>query len=383
MNSKAGGRVREIPVKRRKCNRKCFFDLPAEIRQKIYELYFDDNDNYRPYWNVRQHYNPYLNLDIEEESETEGEGVTEESEDDDEDPYGDNYRSIIRNVHRWDLSIGRSEIVINQAGYLHTNVPMLCVGNRALFSETWQFIYGEDALLVVHVNDLAIAQAFNKNMGILKILGEVRTFTAIEDRTCVVLHGAYDSRTRHEGGLFEDSMATHNLKEWLLSYWNGETPLFDTKLQLMRVKDTSIGGKSYGWAESHPPERSNDTIFRQCLGVVKYLRTLHRADTVIWRHWTTRLVQNILLFETRGDAMGLGYTADEDDEDKESESDLVDKMLDAVVRYTELYNRRGRTLRVEMYLAYFAKLQQKVKDTVGESVFEQLEEAHLQSFSGQ
>ena len=57
----------------------------------------------------------------------------------------------------------------------------------------------------------------------------------------------------------EDAFTKSNLKECLLKYWNKEGPLFDTCLQVLRVKRTPLDGKLDGcWGVTHPPVQFDD-----------------------------------------------------------------------------------------------------------------------------
>jgi hypothetical protein len=162
----------------------------------------------------------------------------------------------------------RDELVINQAGRLHANLPALSRASRQAFAETWKHNYETPAKFLVHINDYNVRFLFNR-AGCLPLLQDLCGVDDItEANTTIVLHTGYTYAS-----------AGNKLRWWLQKHWYDEYPLFDSNLECMyQARASPTGGKSWGHPGLHPISQIQAQYERKCLGIVKYLRILHNVD---------------------------------------------------------------------------------------------------------
>ncbi|KAF2113696.1 hypothetical protein BDV96DRAFT_601174 [Lophiotrema nucula] len=373
--------ARNIAIQRQEKDKKCFFDLPPEIRLEIYNDYFDDLE-------TSQHISTLKHVD---ESATE---VVEASSHHNDNGSMQALTKAKCNVNILDadynakvfnvldergprIHANRREIVINQAGYLHANLPILSLVCKALFAETWSHNYDEDASVVIHLQSMDINMILERR-NVFKLLSKLCSVDITEGRTILVLHG--QSKETEKFSLDTSTKSIRNLKQWLLRHWMDGTPLFDSRVEYMSRN-----------LYKNNPRRETAKDFSACLRVVRYSRLLYQYNFRAWKHSVGAFAGAVEQIELsyrkirKLDRKGL-QAIDEPITTAEIEhSRLVDRLIRAVVccaRAVDFESARedpylGNThtqLQFETRV-YYDIVRRKLRSSIGEEEVANLEKA--------
>ncbi|KAH7079609.1 hypothetical protein FB567DRAFT_606973 [Paraphoma chrysanthemicola] len=215
-----------IPIQKLDPDKICFFDLPPELRNMIYDLhvanctcpaqrvshhsYFEDDERdadsddemadgiMEEQADGDENGSEPSDEDIEPEHDetNEAEETGEERYDSGDDSW-DTIQTAPAGTARWKPDLNRytfavayspyrDEIVIDYQGDLHGKLPRLSRASRQLLAETWQYTYDSDYKFMVYLH-MYYARPLFKLVGVCRLLVDVCGLVITEANAILVI----------------------------------------------------------------------------------------------------------------------------------------------------------------------------------------------------